>query len=69
MALIVADKADRNGNLSTGPNTEDTPTIAEAAAFRGGIVVAQVNEIVDRVPRVDVPGNGSMSWCRARRPI
>jgi malonate decarboxylase alpha subunit len=57
VALIVADKADRNGNLYTGPNTEDTPTIAEAAAFRGGIVVAQVNEIVDRLPRVDVPGD------------
>src|SRR6266436_6288353 len=38
VALIVADKADRNGNLYTGPNTEDTPTIAEAAAFRAGIV-------------------------------
>jgi malonate decarboxylase alpha subunit len=37
VALIVADKADRNGNLYTGPNTEDTPTIAEAAAFRGGM--------------------------------
>src|SRR6202008_2618156 len=33
------------------------PTIAEAAAFRGGIVVAQVNEIVDRLPRVDIPGD------------
>src|SRR5467141_1993153 len=54
VALVVADKADRNGNLYTGPNTEDTPTIAEAAAFGGGIVVAQVNEIVDRLPRVDV---------------
>ncbi|HEV7413907.1 MAG TPA: malonate decarboxylase subunit alpha [Casimicrobiaceae bacterium] len=57
VALIVADKADRNGNLYTGPNTEDTPTIAEAAAFRGGIVVAQVNETVDRLPRVDIPGD------------
>src|ERR1700746_489738 len=57
VALIVADKADRNGNLYTGPNTEDTPTIAEAAAFRGGIVVAQINEIVDRLPRVDIPGD------------
>ncbi|QPF90370.1 malonate decarboxylase subunit alpha [Bradyrhizobium commune] len=55
VALIVADKADRDGNLYTGPNTEDTPTIAEAASFRGGIVVAQVNEIVDRLPRVDIP--------------
>src|ERR1700728_2092617 len=57
VALVVADKADRNGNLYTGPNTEDTPTIAEAAAFRGGIVVAQVNEVVDRLPRVDIPGD------------
>jgi malonate decarboxylase alpha subunit len=57
VALIVADKADRNGNLYTGPNTEDTPTIAEAAAFRGGIVVVQVNEVVDRLPRVDIPGD------------
>src|ERR1700712_1276064 len=57
VALIVADKADRDGNLYTGPNTEDTPTIAEAVAFRGGIVVAQVHEIVDRLPRVDVPGD------------
>jgi malonate decarboxylase alpha subunit len=57
VALIVADKADRNGNLYTGPNTEDTPTLTEAAAFRGGIVVAQVNEVVDRLPRVDIPGD------------
>jgi malonate decarboxylase alpha subunit len=57
VALVVADKADRNGNLYTGPNTEDTPTITEAAAFRGGIVVAQVNEVVDRLPRVDIPGD------------
>lgn len=57
VALVVADKADRDGNLYTGPNTEDTPTITEAAAFRGGIVVAQVNEIVDHPPRVDIPGD------------
>ncbi|THD64827.1 malonate decarboxylase subunit alpha [Phenylobacterium sp.] len=57
VALIVADKADRDGNLYTGPNTEDTPTIAEAVAFRGGVVVAQVNEVVDRLPRVDIPGD------------
>lgn len=57
VALIVADQADRQGNLYTGPNTEDTPTIAEAAAFRGGVVVAQVNEIVDRLPRVDIPSD------------
>jgi malonate decarboxylase alpha subunit len=57
VALIVADLADRNGNLYTGSNTEDTPTIVEAAAFRGGILVAQVNKIVDHLPRVDIPGD------------
>src|ERR1700694_4372179 len=57
VALVVADKADRDGNIYTGPNTEDAPTITEAAAFRGGIVVAQVNDIVDHLPRVDVPGD------------
>src|SRR5580704_13641442 len=40
VALVVADEADRHGNLYTGPNTEDTPMIVEAAAFREGVVVA-----------------------------
>ncbi|HTI16651.1 MAG TPA: malonate decarboxylase subunit alpha [Trinickia sp.] len=57
VALLCAEKADRHGNLYTGPNTEDTPTIAEAAAFRHGIVIVQVNEIVDTLPRVDIPGS------------
>lgn len=57
VALVAADKADRNGNLYTGPNTEETPTLVEAAAFRDGIVIAQVNEIVDELPRVDIPGS------------
>ncbi|MER2112297.1 MULTISPECIES: malonate decarboxylase subunit alpha [Solibacillus] len=57
VALVAADKADRFGNLYTGPNTEETPTIVEAAAFRDGIVIAQVNEIVDELPRVDIPGS------------
>src|SRR6202035_2912700 len=46
VALVVADKADRDGNLYTGPNTEDTPTIVDETAFRRGIVVAQVKELV-----------------------
>ncbi len=37
-----------------GPNTEDTPTIVEATAFKDGIIVAQVNEVVDHLPRVDI---------------
>ncbi len=57
VALIVARQADRHGNLYTGPNTEDTPTIVEATAFKDGIVIAQVNEIVDSLPRVDIQGD------------
>jgi malonate decarboxylase alpha subunit len=55
VALVAAQAADREGNLYTGPNTEDTPAIVEATAFRSGIVIAQVNEIVDVLPRVDIP--------------
>jgi malonate decarboxylase alpha subunit len=57
IALIAADEADADGNLYTGPNTEETPTIAEATAFRDGIVIAQVNRVVDRCTRVDIPGD------------
>ena len=57
IALVAAQAADRHGNLYTGPNTEDTPVIVEATAFGGGIVIAQVNEIVDTLPRVDVPAD------------
>jgi malonate decarboxylase alpha subunit len=57
VALLCAEQADVKGNLYTGPNTEDTPTIAEATAFRDGIVIVQVNELVDALPRVDIPGD------------
>ncbi|WP_343711687.1 malonate decarboxylase subunit alpha [Kosakonia radicincitans] len=60
VALIAGYKADRKGNLYTGPSTEDTPALVEAAAFRDGIVIAQVNELVDDecdLPRVDIPGS------------
>jgi malonate decarboxylase alpha subunit len=57
VALIAAVSADRNGNLYTGPNTEDTPTVVEATSFCNGLVIAQVGEIVDRLPRVDIPGD------------
>jgi malonate decarboxylase alpha subunit len=57
VALVAADKADRSGNLYTGPNTEETPTLVEATAFRDGIVIAQVNELADELPRVDIPGS------------
>jgi len=57
VALIAAVSADREGNLYTGPNTEDTPTVVEATAFKDGVVIAQVNEIVDKVQRVDIPAD------------
>lgn len=57
VALVAAYQADREGNLYTGSNTEDTPLIVEATKFRQGIVIAQVNEIVEHVPRVDIPAD------------
>ncbi|MBW8778889.1 MAG: malonate decarboxylase subunit alpha [Burkholderiales bacterium] len=57
VALVAAQMADRHGNLYTGPNTEDTPVIVEATAFKSGIVIAQVDEIVDTLPRVDIPSD------------
>jgi malonate decarboxylase alpha subunit len=57
VTLVAADEADVEGNLYTGANTEETPTLVEATAFRDGIVIAQVNRFVDRVTRVDIPGD------------
>ncbi|CAN7426761.1 malonate decarboxylase subunit alpha [Pseudoduganella sp. LjRoot289] len=60
VVMVAGYMADRQGNLYTGPSTEDTPTLVEAGAFRDGIVIAQVNQIVDHpgdLPRVDIPGS------------
>jgi len=57
VVLVCAEQADAEGNIYTGPNTEDTPVIVEAAAFHDGIVVVQVNQIVDKLPRVDIPAS------------
>ena len=69
VVLVCADKADLAGNLYTGPNTEETPTLIEAAAFSHGIVLVQVNEVVDRLPRVDVPGSWVDLIVPADRPF
>jgi malonate decarboxylase alpha subunit len=69
VALIAAVSADRDGNLYTGPNTEDTPTVVEATAFKDGIVIAQVNEIVDQVPRVDIPADRVHFVVKADKPF
>jgi malonate decarboxylase alpha subunit len=69
VVLLCATQADRDGNLFTGPSTEDTPVIAEAAAFHDGVVVVQVDEIVDTLPRVDIPGDWVDVIVPADRPF
>ncbi|MGO4727664.1 MULTISPECIES: malonate decarboxylase subunit alpha [unclassified Inquilinus] len=69
VALVCAEQADRHGNLYTGANTEDTPTIVEATAFRHGVVVAQVDRIVDELPRVDIPASWVDFVVEADRPF
>src|ERR1700681_1821460 len=67
--LVCAEQADCEGNLYTGPNTEDTPVIVEASAFHDGIVIVQANEIVDKLPRVDIPGSWVDVVVLADRPF
>jgi malonate decarboxylase alpha subunit len=69
VALVCAEQADRAGNLYTGANTEDTPTLVEATAFRHGVVLAQVNEVAEELPRVDVPGSWVDLIVPADRPF
>ena len=72
VALVAAHAADAEGNLYTGPNTEDTPAIVEATAFSSGIVIAQVNELVDgrttSLPRIDIPADWVNFVVKAPRP-
>src|ERR1700743_250601 len=68
VSLIAAQAADAQGNLYTGPNTEDTPAIVEATAFKSGIVVAQVDQIVDTLPRIDIPADWIDFVVRAPEP-
>lgn len=69
VALVCAEQADPAGNLYTGANTEDTPTIVEATAFRHGIVLAQVNEVVGELPRVDIPASWVDLFVHADTPF
>ena len=68
VALIAAQAADAQGNIYTGPNTEDTPAIVEATAFKSGIVIAQVNEVVPRVPRIDIPSDWVDFYVQSPQP-
>ena len=72
VVLVAAYAADKQGNLYTGPSTEDTPALVEAAAFRNGIVIAQVNQLVNdpaELPRVDIPGSWVDFVVQADRPF
>ena len=69
VVLVCAEEADQEGNLFTGPNTEDTPVIVEAAAFHDAIVIVQVNRIVNRLPRVDIPASWIDIVVEADRPF
>ena len=69
VALVCGEKGDPEGNIYTGPNTEDTPTIVEAAAFSQGLVIFQVNEITDKLPRVDIPGSWVDFIVQADKPF
>ncbi|TKD40498.1 malonate decarboxylase subunit alpha [Azotobacter chroococcum] len=60
VALVAGFMADREGNIYSGPSTEDTPALVEPTFFADGIVIVQVNEIVDDprdLPRVDIPAS------------
>ncbi|ACO77260.1 malonate decarboxylase, alpha subunit [Azotobacter vinelandii CA] len=60
VALVAGFMADREGNIYSGPSTEDTPALVEPTAFADGIVIVQVNEIVEDprdLPRVDIPAS------------
>ena len=60
VVLSAGFKADRHGNIYTGASTEDTPALIEAGAFSDGIVIVQVNELVNdtsELPRVDIPAS------------
>ncbi|GAC1037604.1 malonate decarboxylase subunit alpha [Pseudomonas sp. No.117] len=60
VVLSAGFMADRAGNVYTGPSTEDSPALIEPAAFSDGIVIVQVNQLVDdasELPRVDIPAD------------
>src|SRR5690606_1622583 len=72
VALVAGFTADREGNIYTGPSTEDTPALVEPTAFSDGIVIVQVNQIVDDprdLPRVDIPASWVDFVVQADKPF
>lgn len=68
VSFIAAQSADKNGNIYTGFNTEDSPPIVESTAFKNGLVIVQVNEIVDQIPRIDFPRDWISFVVQAPKP-
>ena len=72
VVMVAGYYADREGNLYTGPSTEYTPALVEAAAFHDGIVIAKENAILDDpkdLPRVDIPGSWIDIIVKSDRPL
>jgi len=67
VVLVCAEQADREGNLYTGPNTEDTPVIVETAfglsfTLRHGLAIGHVE--LDRAPSNNSIGFGFFLYAR-----
>ncbi len=69
VCLLTAEMADKQGNIYTGFTTEETPVLAEAARFKDGVILIQVNEIVDKLPRVDIPSDWVDFVVKSPRPF
>src|SRR4029077_17001536 len=79
VALIAAVSADREGNLYTGPNSEDTPTIVEATHFKSGIVVPPTaaampqtlgsRPVVKQATQIRKWRAGASLWCNCSKPL
>jgi hypothetical protein len=69
VALIAASQADRNGNLYTGPQHRGHAHHRRGHRLQVGIVVAQVNEVVDTVSRVDIPSDRVDFIVKSERPF
>jgi len=57
VVLVCAEQADQQGNLYTGAEYGDTPVIVEASSVQRRIVIVAGGRIVDKLPRIDIPGS------------
>jgi malonate decarboxylase alpha subunit len=57
VALVCAERPMRTAISTPAPTPRTRRPSSKPPRFRHGIVIAQVNEIVDELPRVDIPGS------------